>query len=182
MAATLSSTRADSLEDRTLLTAFTVLNTDDSGAGSLREAIEAANANAGADTISFDAGLAGETIVLTNELAVTDDLTINGLGADQLTLDGNKNSRIFNINDYSSATTITVEISGLTLTNGNSNEIGATPAGHGGAILSFENLTVVDSTLRGNQARLGGGADLIPVNSTSDYERIHPGRSPERIF
>ncbi|MCH9656812.1 MAG: hypothetical protein K0U90_20375 [Planctomycetes bacterium] len=24
--------------------------------------------------------------------------------------------------------------------------------------------------------------DLIPVNSTSDYERIHPGRSPERIF
>ncbi|MCH9654518.1 MAG: hypothetical protein K0U86_22295 [Planctomycetes bacterium] len=27
-----------------------------------------------------------------------------------------------------------------------------------------------------------GLADLIPVNSTSDYERIHPGRSPERIF
>ena len=24
--------------------------------------------------------------------------------------------------------------------------------------------------------------DFSPVNSTSDYERIHPGRSPERIF
>ncbi len=24
--------------------------------------------------------------------------------------------------------------------------------------------------------------DLTPVNSTSDYERIHPGRSPERII
>jgi hypothetical protein len=24
--------------------------------------------------------------------------------------------------------------------------------------------------------------DLTPVTSTSDYERIHPGQSPERIF
>ena len=149
---------AELLEDRTLLTAFTVLNTDDSGAGSLREAIAQANANAGADSISFDAALAGQTIVLTNELEVTNDLTITGLGADRLTLDGDNNSRIFNIDDGSNVATITVEISGLTLTNGNSNETGPTPAGNGGAILSFEDLTVKNSTLRDNTARLGGGA------------------------
>jgi len=29
---------------------------------------------------------------------------------------------------------------------------------------------------------LSRGRDLTPVTSTSDYERIHPGQSPERIF
>ena len=126
----------ESLEHRTLLTAFTVVNTDDSGAGSLRDAIEQANASAGADTISFDAALAGETIVLTTELQITDDLTITGLGSDQLTLDGNSDSRIFNISDGSFGTLLTVEIRGLTLTNGFSD--------NGGAISNYEDLTVKD--------------------------------------
>ncbi|QDT82004.1 putative outer membrane protein PmpB precursor [Gimesia maris] len=126
----------ESLEDRTLLTAFTVLNTDDSGAGSLRDAIEQANANAGADSISFEAALAGETIVLTTELQITDDLTITGLGSDQLTLDGNSDSRIFNISDGSFGTLLTVEIRGLALTNGFSD--------NGGAISNYEDLTVKD--------------------------------------
>jgi hypothetical protein len=38
---------------------FTVLNTNDSGAGSLRQAITSANAAAGADTIAFDIPGAG---------------------------------------------------------------------------------------------------------------------------
>lgn len=38
---------------------FTVTNMDDSGAGSLRQAILDANANLGADTIAFQAGLTG---------------------------------------------------------------------------------------------------------------------------
>ncbi|WP_417375674.1 choice-of-anchor Q domain-containing protein [Gimesia maris] len=126
----------ESLEDRTLLTAFTVVNTDDSGAGSLRNAIEQANASAGADSISFDAALAGETIVLTTELQITDDLTITGLGSDQLTLDGNSDSRIFNISDGSFGTLLTVEIRGLALTNGFSD--------NGGAISNYEDLTVKD--------------------------------------
>ncbi|WP_278466106.1 choice-of-anchor Q domain-containing protein [Gimesia maris] len=131
-----SSNVIESLEDRTLLTTFTVVNTDDSGTGSLRGAIEQANASAGADTISFDAALAGETIVLTTELQITDDLTITGLGSDQLTLDGNSDSRIFNISDGSFGTLLTVEIRGLALTNGFSD--------NGGAISNYEDLTVKD--------------------------------------
>jgi CSLREA domain-containing protein len=46
---------------------------------SLREAVEAANARAGADTIGFADGLRGGTLVLEQgTLAVTDDLTIDG--------------------------------------------------------------------------------------------------------
>lgn len=146
----------ETLEDRTLLTALTVLNTDDSGAGSLRAAVEAANTNAGADTISFDAALAGQTIVLTSELLISDHLTITGLGANLLTLDGDNNSRIFSIDDDSSSSTITVEISGLTLTNGNSNTVDTELADNGGAIFSTENLTIENCIFTGNTAGSGG--------------------------
>ena len=144
----------ESLEDRTLLTAFTVVNTDDSGAGSLRDAIEQANANVGADTISFDSSLAGETIVLSDEILISDDVTITGLGADQLTLDGNGDSRIFNIDDSLSESEIIVELSGLTLSNGFAID--------GGAILNYENLTITDCIVSGNSAsnsffHAGGG-------------------------
>ncbi len=43
----------ESLEERQLLTTFWVSNTDDSGAGSLRQAIRDANARLGPDTIAF---------------------------------------------------------------------------------------------------------------------------------
>src|SRR5690606_16342438 len=43
----------DQLEPRRLLATFTVLNTNDTGPGSLREAIELANATPGADEIAF---------------------------------------------------------------------------------------------------------------------------------
>ena len=51
-------------------TTFTVTNTNDSGAGSLRAAIDAANANPGSDDITFNIGGAGvHTIVLATPLA-----------------------------------------------------------------------------------------------------------------
>jgi hypothetical protein len=59
---------------------FTVTNTNDSGAGSLRQAIGDANSNPGADTISFNIVGAGvQTINLTASLPdITDPLTIDG--------------------------------------------------------------------------------------------------------
>ncbi|HEV3343739.1 MAG TPA: right-handed parallel beta-helix repeat-containing protein [Pirellulales bacterium] len=44
----------ETLEERTLLSAFTVLNLNDHGAGSLRQAILDANSNPGADVINFN--------------------------------------------------------------------------------------------------------------------------------
>src|SRR5262245_11051014 len=72
----------EALEDRTVPSTLTVTSTADSGAGSLRAAI--ADAQSG-DQIVFDHDLSGQTITLTSgELAITKNLDIEGLGADQL--------------------------------------------------------------------------------------------------
>ncbi|MCB1029219.1 MAG: hypothetical protein KDB24_15825, partial [Microthrixaceae bacterium] len=60
---------------------FTVTSNADSGAGSLRAAVDAANANPGHDTINFaiTAGASPvKTIRLRTPLMLTDDVTING--------------------------------------------------------------------------------------------------------
>src|ERR1700760_1488086 len=61
---------------------FTVTNSNDSGAGSLRAAITAANAAGGTSTITFSTGYtAGSTITLGSELPViAANVTINGNG------------------------------------------------------------------------------------------------------
>src|SRR5215510_13143393 len=70
---------------------FTVTNTADSGAGSLRQAILDANALGGADIIVFDSGVFStpQTIVVTSQLPITTDLAIIGPGANLLAIDGN---------------------------------------------------------------------------------------------
>ena len=59
---------------------FNVTNTDDSGSGSLRQAILDANAAGGADTIAFNiTGSGVHTIALATALpAITSPVTING--------------------------------------------------------------------------------------------------------
>jgi predicted outer membrane repeat protein len=120
---------------------------------SLREAIELSNATGGANTITFDtAGVFStpQTIVLTGgQLRITDDLTITGTGAANLTIDGNNSSRIFNINDATAAQ-VPVVIDGLTVTGGR------TGSGTGGGILNHENLTLQNSVVSGNVTKLGG--------------------------
>ena len=83
------------LEDRTLLSVLTVLNTADSGTGSLRDTIAAAQSG---DTIVFDPSLAYETITLSSgPLALSSNLTIDGPGADQLAISGNHASQLFTL-------------------------------------------------------------------------------------
>ena len=55
--------RIEALEERTLLSTLTVVNTADSGPGSLRATIAGAAAG---DTIVFNHALAGQTITLTS--------------------------------------------------------------------------------------------------------------------
>ena len=56
-----------------------VTNTNDSGAGSLRAAINAANSNSGTDTITFNiAGSGVKTITLLSDLYVSDSVIIDG--------------------------------------------------------------------------------------------------------
>lgn len=71
---------------------LTVTNTNDEGAGSLRQAMLSANANAGADVIAFDIPGGGVHTITPNSAlpTVTDTVTIDGYtqpGASANTLD-----------------------------------------------------------------------------------------------
>ena len=119
----------EALEDRTLLSTFSVTNLADSGPGSLRAAITAANTSPGADVINFAPGLHG-TITLSSELSVTDDLTIDGPSANQLTVSGGNATRVFHVSGSSTH----LAIDGLTIANG----LAAVPGGNalGGGLLN----------------------------------------------
>ncbi|HUA03857.1 MAG TPA: choice-of-anchor Q domain-containing protein [Solirubrobacteraceae bacterium] len=135
---------------------LTVTNSNDSGAGSLRDAIANANPNGGT-TITFDPSLSGRTITLTTSpLIVTHGLTIAGLGAGSLTIDGDGRSTVFDIE--ANAQTDNVTISGLTITGGALNGGGITG---GGGILanSVDTLTLTGDTITGNETSIGSADD-----------------------
>ena len=122
-----------------------VTNTNDAGAGSLRQALLDSSDG---HTIFFAAALNGQTITLTTgELLVDMSVHISGPGADQLAVSGNNARRVFYI-----ASGTTVSISGLTIRNGL-----ASGARGGGIYIDHANLTLNGSTLSGNSANVGGG-------------------------
>jgi len=128
-----------------------VLNTNDSGPGSLRQVVSAASDG---DIITFSSTLSSQTIILTSgQIFVSNSLSID---ADSLTngiaIDGNNSSRIF---EFAAGTTNM--LTSLTLTNGLVS--GGGYDGAGGAILLHSGavLTVTHTTLSGNAAAIGGG-------------------------
>ena len=143
------------LEDRTLPSTLTVLNNADHGDGLLRAAIT--NAQSG-DQIIFDPSLRGQTIALTSgELTIDKSLDLEGLGADQLAVSGNHQSRVFDISGA-----VTVTIAGLTITDGLA-FTSTTPAQGGGILNHGADLTLDDVILTDNEAL---GADATSLGGT----------------
>jgi len=87
---------------------ITVTNTNDSGPGSLRQALMIAHDG---DTINF--AVTGTIALTSGGLPVNKSLTISGPGKDQLSIDGNQASLVFGVFPDKTAT-----ISGLTIRNG----------------------------------------------------------------
>jgi hypothetical protein len=166
----------EALEDRRLLATFAVTNLNDFGIGSLRQAIIDANNEIGPDTIDAT-GVSG-TIALTSGevLIIGGGLTIDGPGADQLTIDAQGNSRIFNIN---TGTADDYTIRGLTLTGGRTIGDGANSTDdtfRGGAVRSLATgtLTIEEAEVIGNRTdgdfSPGGGihaAGNVTINSST---------------
>lgn len=131
---------------------YTVTNTNDSGAGSLRQALADVAGSAGADMITFNIPGSGvQTITLSSELAVGSDVTIDGTtqpgyaGSNLINVSGNNASQVFSV------TAGTVGIKALTITGGSA------PGNRGGGVWSAATLTLTNCTISGNSAAWGAG-------------------------
>lgn len=165
----------ESLENRRLLTTFTVASSADtfdafrgdgiaadvSGATTLRAAVQEANARSGADTINLGAGtyflnIAGfDDDAIFGDLDITDNLTITGAGASQTIIDGNDLDRILHVRPG-----VSVIVSGVTIRNGN--------AVNAGGILNEGFLSLTDSIVENNEVSgasnsVGGGIGNLGV-------------------
>jgi len=118
-----------------------VTSANDSGPGSLRQVV--ADAPAGA-TITFTDGLS--SIFVATEIVIERSVRIHGPGMSGLVLQG-LSARFFGIRD----STAIVEISGLSMKDGQSDD-------RGGAIYNEGTLLLKDVSLRGFRAFTSGGA------------------------
>ncbi|MEO6133239.1 MAG: hypothetical protein ABIQ02_15460, partial [Saprospiraceae bacterium] len=113
-----------------------VTNVNNSGTGSLRDAISCAPSGA---TITFNSGLTDQTITLTSgEITINKDVTIAGLGMTHLTLSGNNASRVFHL-----LPGINFTVKDLSLKNGNA-------VSNGGAIYSEGHLILQNVLFQNN--------------------------------
>jgi hypothetical protein len=115
---------------------ITVTNTNDSGPGSLRQALTIANDG---DTIGF--AVTGTISLTSGELVIDKNITISGPGPGLLTVARSQQAadfRIFNI-----PPSHTAEIDGLTITGGSL-------VGNGGGISSGATLTISNCAISGN--------------------------------
>ena len=169
----------ESLESRVVPAVYTVTNLNNAGTGSLRDAITQANAATGTDQIFFTAGLTG-TISLRSELLISDSVIIVGPGIVSLTLDGGGFNRCFAISD-SKATKISVQISGMALTNGSPGTSTTNNSNDGGLIYNNENLLLDLVDLSTGTFASRGGAVFADTGSQVDITRssIHDNTASE---
>jgi hypothetical protein len=123
---------------------ITVTNNNDSGVGSLRQAILDANTG---DTIIFAPEVSGTIGLTTGELQITKSLVIHGPGPSVLAVSGNNAMQVFYLSGAS------VSISGLTIRDGN------LPACGGGICVSYASLVLSDTVVISNVGGIGGGID-----------------------
>ncbi|MBF0189573.1 MAG: DUF4347 domain-containing protein [Magnetococcales bacterium] len=149
-----------------LLATYTVTNLNNTGAGSLRQAILSANATSGVtDTIQFS--VTG-TITLTSMLTVTDDLVIQGdtdgdQVADITVSGGGANLRGLYVN--MSASTNTLTLNGVTIDN--FDYVASSNTGGGAVLIGKGTLVLNDSTISNSSitpnagfSTFGGGVYL----------------------
>ncbi len=135
---------------------FQVTNLADSNpppAGSLRAAVQAANASPGPDRILF--AIDGTVALAAGEIVITDAVEIRGRGRSANQIDGLDASRIFRIDgDINNVGAVNVTMRALTLTHGNSGIDG----GGAVAVLDFAKARIEDCVVWNSRTNASGGA------------------------
>ncbi|HSW54268.1 MAG TPA: choice-of-anchor Q domain-containing protein [Ignavibacteriaceae bacterium] len=134
---------------------FIVTNTNSSGAGSLMQAVQDANALAGQDTILFSTNVRG-TIYNTGVLQLTDGLVMIGPGPDLLAISANQNGRVVYIN-YCYGKNFLFQ--GLTFKNGRS-----TSGGGAGICGVGDTVRIINCIIKDNESvyqNSGGGGIAV---------------------
>jgi hypothetical protein len=121
--------------------AVAVANCHDSGAGSLRRAVDDAPAGA---TIGFAHSPRCSTITLASTIVIRHRVTIDGPGAVSMTVSGGDAVEAFRVDPG-----VTASITGLTVAHGQ--------GPYGGGIDNNGVLTLADSRVTDNRAATGGG-------------------------
>ena len=151
----------DLLESRALLSTLTVTNTDDSGPGSLRDAIAIADSLTSATKIVFAPTVSGTIDLASGPLTITNNLDIDGPGAGKLAVSGQGVSRVFVIDGGSYGGASQVSIGGLTIEDGLATSDLDFPASGGGILDLMAGLTLDDCVLDSNQAPWSGAGTMI---------------------
>jgi len=143
-----------------------VYNNNDSGSGSLRQAIMDNNASAGGNTIVFSNIVTGAITLTSGELLINKYVTILGPGPGNLALNGNAAGRVFHLTGPLKA-----HISGLTLTNGAVS--GTLPGNAGGCIWNdHAELNLSNCVVSGNSGGSGPGGAIYNDGSFSSTYTI----------
>jgi len=122
-------------------TSRSVENTNDAGAGSLRQLLT----DAGNGDVIDLSGLSGTITLTSGELLIDKTLTLEGPAGASMTIDADGGSRVLSI-----AAGVTVELSHLNITGGSA-------AGNGGGIHNAGELTLGNVTVYSNSATGDGG-------------------------
>jgi hypothetical protein len=143
-------------------TTISVINTNDSGPGSLRQALAIVNDG---DVIDFDPALKGQTIVLTTtELVIDKSITISGPGPNLVAVSRAQDAPAFRI--FNVVAGLTVAIQGLTISNGSAPQFGC----GGGILAAGSTLSVMNCTVSNNSTGGTGGGICAENNATLTIE------------
>lgn len=161
---------------------FTVSNTNNSGAGSLRQAVFLSNGSAGADIIEFSIA-SGSTINISSEISITDSLTILGPAqgnSKSITIDAGGASRHFNGLSFPDNIGKTISLENITLTNGFI-DADTNFLGYGGSIaIKNANLILNNSLISESSTGIGntiGGGIYVDTGNLTLNDSVITGNS-----
>ena len=142
------------LEAREVPATFIVQNSNDSGLGSLRAAIQEADFFSGADTIEFNAGMTinltstGDNTIGPSAFAINSEIEITAFDVTNVSLTAT-NQRLFYVAPGGSLTLTSLTLANSRSVGGSGADSGGGAAGMGGAIFNEGSLSLQNSILSG---------------------------------